>query len=113
MKGAEAAPGKYEFPANLRIAAAHEAEEFDLLLGVRSEIGMASFGGHDAVAPAVPDEDRLTETSAGSEQGAGSAGLRNTRIQYAEIPGWKMLETVAGGSQVIQKNDISDRQFLD
>src|SRR6266403_1957797 len=113
MKGAEAAAGKNEFPTDLRIAAAHEAEEFDLLLGVRSEIGMASFGGHHAVAPTVPDENRLTETGAGSEQGAGPAGLRNTRIQNAEIPGWKMLEAVAGGSQIIQENDIGDCQFLD
>ena len=87
MKGAEAAAGKNEFPTDLRIATAHEAEKFDLLLGVRSEIGMASFGGHDAVAPAVPDEDRLTETGAGSKQCACSAGLRITQIQNAEILG--------------------------
>src|SRR5882724_5339471 len=112
MKSAEAAPGKNEFPADLRIAAAHEAEEFDLLLGVRSEIGMASFGGHDAVAPAVPDEDRLTKTGAGSKQCARSAGLRYTRIQNAEILGCKVLEAVAGGSQIIQENDIGDGHFL-
>src|SRR5882724_1960067 len=87
MKGAEAAARKNEFPADLRIAAAHKAEEFDLLLGVRSEIGMASFGGHNAVAPAVPDEDRLTETGAGCKQCACSAGLRYTLIQNAEILG--------------------------
>src|SRR5713101_5122149 len=54
VKGAEAAAGENKFPAYLRIAAAHEAQEFDLLLGVRSEIGMPAFGGDHAVAAAVP-----------------------------------------------------------
>src|SRR6266700_5819073 len=53
MKGAEAAAGKNELPANLRIAATHEAEEFDLLLGVRREIGMATFRRHNAIATTI------------------------------------------------------------
>src|SRR2546425_1211169 len=44
MNGAEAAAGENEFPAYLRIAAAHEAQEFDLLLGVRGEVGVPAFG---------------------------------------------------------------------
>src|SRR5258708_2843376 len=55
MKGAEAAAGKNELPANLRIAATHEAEEFDLLLGVRREIGMATFRRHNAIATTIPN----------------------------------------------------------
>src|SRR6266851_3972478 len=35
VNGAEAATGENEFPAYLRIAAAHEAQQFDLLLDVR------------------------------------------------------------------------------
>ena len=54
MNGTEAAAGQNEFPAYLRIAAAHEAEEFDLLLGVRGEVGMPAFGRHNAVAAAIP-----------------------------------------------------------
>ncbi len=56
MNGAEAAAGENEFPAHLRIAAAHEAQQFDLLLGVGREVGMPAFGRHDAIAATVPDE---------------------------------------------------------
>src|SRR5713101_2448451 len=113
MKGAEAAAGKNEFPADLRIATAHEAQQFDLLLGVRSKIRMSPFGRHDAVTPPVPDEDGLTETRARGEQSAGSARFGRTRIQNAEIFRWKMLQAVSGGSQIIQKNDIGNIQLFD
>src|SRR5712692_2220969 len=73
VNGAEAAAGENELPANLRIAAAHEAQEFDLLLGVRGEVGMAAFGGNNAVTAAVPNEKRLAKTGARREQCTGSA----------------------------------------
>src|SRR6266550_1841917 len=54
VNGAEAAARENEFPTYLRIAAAHEAQQFDLLLGVRSEVGMSAFGRHNAIATAIP-----------------------------------------------------------
>src|SRR5438046_2558197 len=63
VNGAEAAAGENQFPAYLGIAAAHEPKQFDLLLGVRREIGMAAFGRHDAVAATVPHKKRLAESS--------------------------------------------------
>ena len=48
VQGAEAAAGKNQLPTDLRIAAAHEAQQFDLLFGVRRKIGMAAFGGNHA-----------------------------------------------------------------
>jgi len=57
VKGAEAPAGENEFATNLGIAAAHEAQELDLLLGVRREIRMPAFGRHNAVTAAVPRED--------------------------------------------------------
>ena len=68
VNGAETAAGEDEFPTDLRIAAAHEAKEFDLLLGVRREIGMAAFGRHNAVASAVPNENGLAQAGACGEQ---------------------------------------------
>src|SRR5438445_11385908 len=56
VNGAEAAAGENELPAHLRIAAAHEAQELDLLLGVRGKIGMAALRRDNAVASTVPDE---------------------------------------------------------
>src|SRR5260221_7582617 len=43
VQGAEAAARENQFPADLGVAAAHESEQFDLLFGVRSEIGVAAF----------------------------------------------------------------------
>jgi hypothetical protein len=43
VKGAETTAGENQLPTDLRIAAAHKAEKFDLLFGVRSEIGVATF----------------------------------------------------------------------
>src|ERR1700704_536274 len=98
VNGAEAAAGENEFPAYLRIAAAHEAQEFDLLFGVRSEVRMAAFGRHNTVAPSIPHENRLAKTGAGREQRAGSARLGLAWIQDAEIFRRKMLDAVARGS---------------
>src|SRR5712691_3693647 len=98
MKGAEAAAGKNELPANLRIAATHEAEEFDLLLGVRREIGMATFRRHNAVAGTVPNQKGLAKTGASGDQCARSARLGFTGIEDAEIFRREMLDTVAGGA---------------
>ena len=54
MNGAEAATGENEFPAYLRIPTAHEAQQFNLLFGVRREVGVPAFGGHNAIASSVP-----------------------------------------------------------
>src|SRR5579871_108960 len=43
VERAETATGKNEFPTDLRIAALHEAKQFDLLFRVGSKIGMAAF----------------------------------------------------------------------
>src|SRR6266481_5184015 len=113
VNGAEAATGENEFPAHLRIAAAHEAQQFDLLLGVRGEVGVAAFGRHNAVAAAVPYQNRLAKTSTCGNQCAGSARLGLAWIQDAEIFRRKMLDAVARGAQVIQENDVRDTQLFD
>src|SRR5712692_9511849 len=113
VNGAEAATGKNEFPAYLRIAAAHEAQEFDLLLGVRGEVGVAAFGRHNAVAAAVPFQDRLAKTSTCGNQCARSARLGLAWIQDAEIFRRKMLDAVARGAKVIQENNVRDTQLFD
>src|SRR5206468_7246931 len=58
VKRAEAAAGQDEFPTDLRVTAAHKAEELDLLIGVGREIGMAAFGGNDAITLAIQHKDR-------------------------------------------------------
>src|SRR6266403_336530 len=61
VEGAEAATGENEFPAYLRIAAAHEAQQFNLLLGMRREIRVPAFGWHNAIAAAIPHKNRLAK----------------------------------------------------
>src|SRR5712692_2225214 len=112
VKGAEAAAGENELPAYLRIAAAHEAQQFDLLLGVRRKIGVAAFGGHHAVMAAVPNEKRLPEAGARRDQCARPARLGVAWIQDAEIFRRKMLDTVARGAKVIQENDVRNTQLF-
>jgi hypothetical protein len=108
---AEAPTGKDELPADLRIAAAHEAEEFNLLLGVWREIGMAAFGGHNAVAGAVPNEDGLSETGAGSKERAGSAILGLAGIENAVFLGSEMLDAVTGSAKIVHQDDVSKFQL--
>src|SRR5437879_12092865 len=108
VNGAEAAAGKNEFPTDLRIAAAHEAKEFDLLAGVRGEIGMAAFRGHNAVAATIPHKKRLAKTGTGSKQRARPARLRVARIQDAKILRRKMFDAVARGAEIIQENNVRD-----
>ena len=67
VDGTKAASGENQFPTDLRIAAAHEAQEFDLLLGVRRKIGMAAFGRHNAVAAAIPHKKRLAKARTRSD----------------------------------------------
>lgn len=106
VQGAEAAAGEDELPAHLRITAAHEAEKLDLLFGVGREIGVAALGRDDAVALAVPDEEGLTEAGARSEKGPCATGLRFAWIQNAEVFRGKMLDAVAGGTEVIHEDDL-------
>jgi len=113
MEGAEAAAGENELPAYLRIAATHEAQQLDLLLGVRREIGMPAFGGHHAVAATVPHQKRLAETGAGGDQRPRSARLGLTGIEDAEIFRGEMLDTVTGGTEVIQQNDVRNTELFD
>ena len=54
--------------------------KFDLLLGVRSEIGVAAFRRADAVTRAVPDKKSLSKPCASGEKRPRTAGLRNARI---------------------------------
>src|SRR4030095_4610890 len=49
VDGAEDATGEEELKAGLRIAAAHEAKQLDLLFGMRRKVGVAAFGGNNAV----------------------------------------------------------------
>src|SRR5260370_42424883 len=63
VKGAEAAAGKNQLPTDLRRAAAHEVQKLDLLLGGRSEIGGAAFGGANTVAQTVPGQEPFGESS--------------------------------------------------
>src|SRR6266403_5627051 len=113
VSGAEAAARENEFPTYLRIAAAHEAQQFDLLLGVRSEVGMPAFGRHNAIATAIPHQNRLAKTCTGREQCPRSARLGFTWIEDAEIFRRKMLDTVARGAKVIQENDVRNTQLSD
>src|SRR6266446_4240000 len=113
VNSAEAAAGENEFPTHLRIAAAHEAQEFDLLLGVRREIGMPAFGRHNAVTAAIPHKKRLAKASARSDQCARPARFWIAWIQDAKILRRKMLDTVARGAEVIQENNVRDIELFD
>jgi hypothetical protein len=112
MDGAKTAAREDKFPTDLRIATAHEAEKFDLLLGVRGEIGVAPLGRDNVIAASVPYQDGLAEASARGEQSASSAGFGLTWIEDAEIFGGKMLKAMAGGAEIIEENNFFDLEFF-
>src|SRR5258707_11520103 len=75
VNGAEAAAGKNQLEADLRITAAHEAKQFDLRFGGRSEIGMATLGGADLITGAVPEEKRFAQAGGSGKRHPGGTGL--------------------------------------
>src|SRR5260370_15337671 len=74
---------------------------------------MRALGRYNAVAATVPREDGFSKPGTRSEERAGSARLRSSRIQHAKIFGRKMLEAVAPTPEVIQKNNVLNVQLLD
>jgi len=111
MNGAEAAAGQNEFPTDLRITPAHVTEQFDLLLGMRREIRMAAFGGHNAVAGAVPNENGLAQAGAGGEKRARAAVLGLAGIQDAIFFGSEMFNAVAGSAKIVHEHNVGKFQF--
>src|SRR5215470_14629623 len=94
MNGTEAAPRENKLPAHLRVTAAHEAEQLNLLLGVRSEIGVPALGRHHAVAAGVPHQNGFAQASTSRKQRPSPARLRFSGIQNTKIVGRKMFEAV-------------------
>src|SRR5260370_31472365 len=74
---------------------------------------MPALGRYNAVAATVPREDGFSKPGTRSEERAGSARLRISRIQHSKIFGRKLLEAVAPGAQIIQKNNVTAVAFLD
>src|SRR5271157_6095044 len=103
---AEAAAAQNDLPTDLRIATAHEAEELDLLFGVRREIRMPAFGRHNAVARSVPNKNGLAQTGAGRKQSARPAKFRLAWIQDAIFFGLKMLDAVSSGAEIVHQHDL-------
>ncbi len=112
VDGAEATAGENQFETDLRIAAAHETEQFNLLFGVRSEIGVAAFGSADLIAGAIPHEESFAQAGAGGEERASSADFRRTGIENREVSGIEILDAVSPGAEIVEKNDVFDGEFL-
>src|ERR1051326_8731039 len=70
VKGAETAAGQNQLPTDLRVATAHEAKQFDLLLGVRRKIGVTALGCAHAITIAIPNEKSFAQTSPRREKRA-------------------------------------------
>src|SRR5271156_4315260 len=111
VKRAETAAAQNDLPADLRIATAHEAEEFDLLFSVRRKIGMSAFGRHNTVTGAIPNENGLAEASAGSKECAGPGVFRLAWIQNAIFFGSEVFDAVAGRAKIVHQHDIGEFQF--
>ena len=112
MDGEKAAAGKNQLKTDLRSAAAHETKQFNLLFGVRSEIGVAAFGCADLIAGAIPDEKSFAQAGARGEQRACSADFWRAGIQNGEIGGIEIFDAVSPGAEVVEENYVFDGQFL-
>ena len=85
VQSTETAARKNQLPTDLRIAAAHETQQLDLLLGMRSEIGVAAFRGDDLITRIAPNQNGLTKSGAGGEKCAGTTGFGGAGVEYCEI----------------------------
>jgi hypothetical protein len=112
VDGAKAAAGKNQLKTHLRSAAAHETKQFNLLFGVRSEIGVATFGGADLIAGAIPDEKSFAQAGARGEQRTCSADFWRAGIQNGEIGRIEIFDAVSPGAEVVEKNYVFDGQFM-
>ena len=104
VQRAKAAAGKNQFPAHLRVAPAHEAQQFDLQFGVRRKIGVAAFGGHDAGSGFSRPRPKFACPSPvpAAISAAGAAVFVLARIENAEIFRREMFDAVARGAQIVQ-----------
>src|SRR5262249_16272065 len=112
VNGKKAAAGKNQLITDLRIAAEHEAQQFDLLLGVRRKVGVAAFGRHHAVARAVPGQNGLAQAGAGSAERAGTPRPRIAGIEYGEIGRGKILNAVAPRPEVVEQDHVRNVELL-
>jgi len=112
VDGAEAAAGENQFKADLRIAAAHETKQFDLLFSVRSEIGVTTFGSANLIAGAIPHEKSFAQAGAGGEKSACATSFRHPGIQNRKVGRIEIFDAVAPGAEIVEENDVFDGQFL-
>src|ERR1700693_2210321 len=108
MQRPKTAPGKNQFPTDLRVAAAHETQQFNLLVGARRKIGVTTFGRNDLIASAFPKQNPFAQSSSGGKQRARTTLHGSALIQYAEILGRQMFQAVTGRAQVVHQNDGFD-----
>src|ERR1700719_2834289 len=57
VERAETPAGENQLPTYLRIARAHELQQFDLLVGVRREVRMPAFAGYHSIPVIVPEKN--------------------------------------------------------
>src|SRR5262245_8271714 len=112
MNREEAAAGKNQLKADLRIPAPHEAQQFDLLFGVRREVGVATFGRYDAIAAAIPSKYRLAKPGTGSDERTRATRLRITRIEHGKIRRRKIFDAMAPSNEVIEQRNVRNAEFL-
>ena len=110
VQRAEAAPGKDQFPGDMRGPLAHEAQQFNLLLGVRREVAVSSLAGRHAIARAVPHQQRLPMPRSRRQQRPRPSRLRNPLVENVQFVAAQMLQAVPGGLQIVQPFHSSGRR---
>src|ERR1700675_1779657 len=76
---------------------------------------MAALGGHHLVAIFIfiPHQNRLPQSGPGREQSFSAAVFDLTSIENAKIFSRKVFDTVAGGAQIVQNDNLSYVQLVD
>ena len=73
---------------------------------------MATFGGADLIAGAIPHEEGFAQAGAGGEKSASTADFRRTGIQNREVSRVEIFDAVSPCAEIVEKNDVFDVQFL-
>ncbi len=107
--GPESTRSALTWPSNFSVEV---AEQRDLALVARGEVGVAALGGHRSVVRAVPEDARHAEARPGGDERAVARLPGLALVEGVELRLLQDLDAVGGGFEVVDESDALDAERL-
>src|SRR5258708_18231496 len=98
--------------ADVAVTGVQVTVEFDLQLILRTEVGMAAFGGEKVVAFAVPEKAAFAEAGAGGNDAVVPGSLGGNAVQWNPILAGQSGDSPAGGLEVVDQSCVLEIEFV-